>query len=146
MPASKGIAKPNQSSTYFQITRNKSSQILKLLLICFKIISDLFSVIQTHIEEPDVTPPAVQFPLEELIFSTDDIEKAIDSIQNSSSCPQIEILFSVLKPCKKNPQLSHETNLGSVLLNWSNSKALQSAINYMGSAKEKVALTTAGPL
>ena len=56
----------------------------------------------TSVKQPDFTPPSITHPIEDLTFSCSDIEESIDSIQDNSSCPEMEVPAKVLKKCKKN--------------------------------------------
>ena len=54
-----------------------------------------------EIKQPDFTPAPIQCPSEELVYSIEDFEKAIDQIKPFSSCPDYDISALVIKKCKK---------------------------------------------
>ena len=100
------VKKKSKTNSLINLLIDKDGQILTKS----KDIADLFqkyfcSVFSKPdcplIKEPDFTPPQIFHPLQDLNLTLEAIETAIDCIDKSSSCPEMEIPAPVLKACKK---------------------------------------------
>ena len=99
------VKKNSKTKSNINLLLNKEGQIITDSKTMADMFQEYFISVFTNpnsnsIHPPDFTPPPINFPMEDLNFSTTDIEEAIDSIQANSSSPEMEIPAKVFKKCK----------------------------------------------